>query len=321
MNKKILVSIICITYNHEKYIKYALDGFLIQETNFDFEILIHDDASTDKTASILKKYEGKYPDKIKIIYQKENQYSKGISPIKLLLNKAQGKYLAFCEGDDYWIDKNKLQKQIDFLEKNSEYMAVYHNVLIVDENNNHLLEEIPVFSMKDEFDIDKNKYIIGLLPGQLASLVCRNFNEILRKKNILLENYKVNGDMKYPIIFLYQGKIKYLEDKMACYRRTYTGNSWNARIKNKNILFYKYNSFIELKRLVKDYSGVELNINEKLSGVFLESVYFFINNIKFENLKVVLKIWKKSEIKYKLFQKLIKSVKNKIVFFRGKNGK
>lgn len=89
----------------------------MQKTNFKYEILIHDDASTDKTASIIKEYEGKYPDLIKAIYQEENQYSRGNNVNFILLERAKGKYLAFCEGDDYWIDENKLQKQVDFLKK------------------------------------------------------------------------------------------------------------------------------------------------------------------------------------------------------------
>ena len=116
-NNEILVSICCITYNHEKYIRDAIEGFLMQKTDFPFEVLIHDDASTDGTADIIREYETKYPDIIKPIYQTENQYSKGIK-ISATYNypRAKGKYIALCEGDDYWIDPYKLQKQVDFLE-------------------------------------------------------------------------------------------------------------------------------------------------------------------------------------------------------------
>ena len=138
MNEKIKVSIICMAYNHEKFISKALDGFLMQKTNFEYEILISDDASTDNTTQIIKEYEKKYPEIIKVIYQKENQYSKGIAPSMFLYEIAQGKYLSFCEGDDYWTDENKLQKQVDFLEENKEYYAVYHNVRVVDKNGNKI---------------------------------------------------------------------------------------------------------------------------------------------------------------------------------------
>ena len=104
------VSVICLAYNHEKYIRKTLEGFVKQKTNFSVEYIIHDDASTDSTASIVREFEEKYPDLIKPIYQKENQYSKGVPITRNLQMQVQGKYIAFCEGDDYWIDEYKLQK-------------------------------------------------------------------------------------------------------------------------------------------------------------------------------------------------------------------
>lgn len=110
-----LVSITCLTYNHAPYLRQCLDGFVMQKTSFPIEILIYDDASEDGTQDIIREYERKYPDLIKPIYQTENQYSKGVK-VEFVYNypRAKGKYIAFCEGDDYWTDPNKLQKQIDF---------------------------------------------------------------------------------------------------------------------------------------------------------------------------------------------------------------
>lgn len=122
-SKEIVVSISCITYNHVPYIRECLDGFLMQECEFSFEVLIHDDASTDGTAEIIREYQEKFPDIIKPVIQKENQYSKGVRSIgtKFNIPRAKGKYIAMCEGDDYWTDPLKLQKQVDFLEANSDY--------------------------------------------------------------------------------------------------------------------------------------------------------------------------------------------------------
>lgn len=121
-----LVSVRCITYNHEPYIAQALDGFLMQKTNFPFEVIVHDDASTDKTAEIIREYEKKFPKIIKPIYESENQYSKHDGSLERIVNSAlRGKYVAMCEGDDYWIDENKLQMQVDFLEGNPEYGMCY----------------------------------------------------------------------------------------------------------------------------------------------------------------------------------------------------
>lgn len=123
-----VVSIGCITYNHENYIKNAIEGFLIQKITFPVEIIIHDDASTDNTSNIIREYEQKYPNLFINIYQNENQYSKGNTPIfgNFIYPKARGKYIAFCEGDDFWTDPLKLQKQVNFLEANPDYSLTSH---------------------------------------------------------------------------------------------------------------------------------------------------------------------------------------------------
>lgn len=126
----IKVSICCFTYNHEEYIRDALDGFVMQKTDFDYEVIVHDDASTDATAAIIREYEQKYPNIIKPIYQTENQHSKNVNKMKeFVLPIIHGKYVAFCEGDDYWIDENKLQMQYDYMEEHGECSLVAHMAL------------------------------------------------------------------------------------------------------------------------------------------------------------------------------------------------
>lgn len=126
-NNPIVVSISCITYNHAPFIRQCLDGFMMQKTDFAFEVLIHDDASTDGTTEIIKEYEARYPDVIKPIYEEENQWVKGRRGSAVFnFPRARGKYIALCEGDDYWTDPLKLQKQVDFLEKNPEYVMCSH---------------------------------------------------------------------------------------------------------------------------------------------------------------------------------------------------
>src|SRR5450759_4645946 len=126
-----LVSVACLAYNHERYIRDAIEGFLKQRTTFPIEIIIHDDASTDCTSKIIGEYEAKYPNLIKTISQIENQYSIGNNPGIIMLEKANGKYIALCEGDDYWTDPCKLQKQVDFLEANEDFVLCFHKVKIL----------------------------------------------------------------------------------------------------------------------------------------------------------------------------------------------
>ena len=124
--EEMIVSIACVAFNHEEYLHATLDSFLMQETSFPFEILINDDVSTDGTVDILKEYEAKYPNIVKPVYQTENQYSKGINTISLLFPYAKGKYVAFCDGDDYWTDTKKLQIQVDAMQKHPEVDLSFH---------------------------------------------------------------------------------------------------------------------------------------------------------------------------------------------------
>ena len=175
-----LVTVCCTTYNHEDYIREAIESFLIQETDFPFEIIIHDDASTDGTAKIIREYEEKYPRLIRTIIQNENQYSKaGLINLRFVFPKAIGKYLALCEGDDYWTDPGKLQKQVTFLEENSDYVITYSDFQPFDENGiidyddvgarrdltaTELKRATPIFTLTSCF-----RNVIGEVPLDLMS--------------------------------------------------------------------------------------------------------------------------------------------------------
>lgn len=130
-----VVTVRCMTYNHEKYIRKAIESFLSQITNFSFEIIVHDDASTDKTTDIIREYESKYPHILKPIYETENQYSKHDGSIGRIMNEhTQGDFIAVCEGDDYWCDERKLQKQYDYMITHKECSLCCHNTVYHDLN-------------------------------------------------------------------------------------------------------------------------------------------------------------------------------------------
>lgn len=275
----------------------------MQKTNFKYEILIHDDASTDNTSKILKEYEEKYPEIIKVIYQSRNQTSMGISVISILLEKAQGKYLAFCEGDDYWIEEYKLQKQIDFLKNNSTYSAVYHNVKIVDEKNCKLNDRKArgVFPLYKDHTLMKSNMLIGVLTGQLGSLVCINFwkNFTVDSKKAYCK-CKVNGDLKINIILNNIGNIKFFSNIMSCYRRTYIGDSYNARTKDLDLTQKGYLDIFLVQKMIFEIFGYNLseNIIKRSKTKYL--VACFINSIRNKNLKRLnssLKLYIESDIK------------------------
>ena len=125
------VSVVCITYNHAPYIRKCIEGFIIQETSFPVEVIIRDDCSTDGTTAIIREYEAKYPQIIRTVYEAENQYSKGVRPGPVACKHARGKFIAMCEGDDYWTDPGKLQRQVALLEKDASVIMSAENAIVI----------------------------------------------------------------------------------------------------------------------------------------------------------------------------------------------
>lgn len=209
---KILVSICCLAYNHESYIRNCLDGFITQRTNFDFEVIIHDDASNDKTAEIIKEYELKYPNLIKPIYQIENQWSKGVRiTSELNFPRSKGKYIALCEGDDYWTDPYKLQKQVDFLEANPDYVLSFHKVKIL-KTDGTLVEDF-ITKVPENYE---NQETLARLGNYIhtPSVVFRN---IIKEFPPEMKLSPIGDYFLYMLLSEY-GKLKYFEEEMAVYR-------------------------------------------------------------------------------------------------------
>lgn len=217
---KPLVSICCTTYNHEKYIEDALEGFLIQETDFYFEILVHDDASTDNTADIIREYESMYPNLIKPIYQKDNQFSKGKNPfLDFNLPQAKGKFIALCEGDDYWQNGNKLQLQVDLLDQNPEYGLVHSGVDIFHEEYN----KKSVFKRKSTIDelsgsVLKKLIFINFITTCSVCIRTQIISQYIREfKQNERANWKI-GDYPLWLYTAYYHEMGFINQSLATYR-------------------------------------------------------------------------------------------------------
>lgn len=209
----ILVSICCFTYNHKNFLSQTLDGFLQQKVNFSIEILLHDDASNDGTVDIINSYAIQYPNLIKPILQQENIYSKGLLKTINVLNKSNGKYICMCEGDDFWCDPYKLQKQVDFLEENPEFMGCSHNTKILRESiENESKEEFVVSNLqKDIFTIDD--FTKGEVYFHNSSYMYKQINNVIYD---LLNRF--DGDWYISMVFASFGPIKYIDEVMSVYR-------------------------------------------------------------------------------------------------------
>ena len=215
-NLQPLVSICCITYNQESYICKTVEGFLLQKTTFPIEIIIHDDASTDRTAEIVKEYAIKSPDLILPIFQKENQWSKkeGSMSARFVFPHVRGKYIAMCEGDDYWTDPLKLQKQVDFLELHEDYGLVHTNYMIHNEfsNNPDMISGAICFNGRVMEKLIINNFIATLTVCFRSSLLSSiDFNEI-KSNNFLMADYPT------WLQIANLSKIHYIDEVTSIYR-------------------------------------------------------------------------------------------------------
>lgn len=221
----IKVSVLCTVYNHAEFLRACLDGFVMQKTNFKFEVIIHDDASTDGSADIIREYAAKYPDIFVPIYQTENQYSKGGGIAKRFMNhKVRGKYVAWCEGDDCWTHPEKLQRQVDFLDSHPDFTACVHcaNWKYYATGKSFVFPQIKESREYTAEEVILNgggHYANCSLMGRSALLL--NIPEIFTVKGI--------GDYQKYIYSAISGRFWCMKEVMSQYNNG-TPGSWNSRV-------------------------------------------------------------------------------------------
>lgn len=264
-DRKPLVIVWCIAYNQVNYIKDALEGFIMQKTNFCFEVVVHDDASTDGTSDIINQYAADYPEKIKCYIEKDNQWKKGGLPhILELMNTyhRRAKYIGFCEGDDYWTDPNKLQRQVDFLETHPDYSMCFHSA--------HKMYECNTVSWINCEDIQNKDYdatdlfVNWTVPT--ASVLCRKeamdfYANIRDAKNI--QNY----DIFIILCCAMVGKIRGMQEQMSVYRIQSQGLTYN----NKALIRTIMNNPEHFKCLKTNFPIVNKNyVDDTISKTYFE---------------------------------------------------
>lgn len=295
---KPIVSIRCTAYNHEKYISQCLDGFLIQETTFPFEIVIHDDASTDKTVSIIQEYEKKYPRIIKPIYETENQYSKGNGALARILDSHMwGKYIAFCEGDDYWTHPNKLQAQYDALEAHPELGICFGRVQFVDSNGNAVGHIAPdnidyannIITYLDYANLEFKK---GSWSFHTSSFFLRTsiyMQYVLERQGDLYGEFPY-GDMAIIHYFLLHSSGYLVPKIIGCYRMFSGGY-------NSYVLTHPEFAVVQEKKLISALTKFNIFLNYKYDNQIKSRIFRGqVKIAKIENNRKQLKYLYRSEV-------------------------
>jgi glycosyltransferase involved in cell wall biosynthesis len=266
------ISACIITYNHEPFLKECLEGAILQKLNCEYEIVIGEDCSTDNTLQICKEYADKYPHVIRLLPSKQNLGMIGNWNRTTL--ECKGEYIAICEGDDYWIDPLKLQKQVDFLEAREEYAGFSHQVKVLIDNKENRL-----FKQNVPSDIHVNDLIGGRL-FHTASLVFRR---------TVLELYNnapavLSADRLLNFCIAFSGKIHFSNECMCVYRIQSSGLHSNATLKQ---MLLDLNSISYLKKIYPMFpkyqylSYVYATIGLCKNGAFYEKVYYLFLSFLF----------------------------------------
>lgn len=244
------VSVICIAYNQRDYICRCLDSIFGQVTDFPYEVIVHDDASTDGTAEIIRSYSKKYPDKLIPILEKENQFKLGKNITQLTSRYARGKYIALCECDDWWTDSSKLQIQFNYMEKRPDCALCTHSVTCYDGNNGNIIGEFR--ASESDRDFDTNEVILG--GGGLFGTNSMFYRSDFRELPEEFLNWGV-GDYPTTIYLSLCGNVHYINQSLSAYRFCAKG-SWSEKYQDKDIAIDSNILLISgLRRIQKVYFG------------------------------------------------------------------
>lgn len=288
-NTDLLVTIQCLTYNHEPYIRKCLEGFIMQKTNFRFEAIVHDDASTDGTAEIVREYSEKYPGIIRAFFETENQYSKHNGVIgKIIRENTHGKYIAMCEGDDFWIDPLKLQKQVDFLESHPDYGLVHTYFNYVDVQGNIIPP--PTDFYKNLRGRIFDGYIWGYYlvnPGFI--LTCTS---MYRRSLYQLEE-KTFLDHGLFMMIARQSKTYCLREVTAAYRRNPAGamctaSTYYSNLCQRAILYQLYYFFLGASCC--DYYKINRRVAGEIEIAYTYSVLKYYKALQKEDWRILIGI-------------------------------
>lgn len=287
------ISILLLTYNHERFVKQALDSILMQKINVSYEIIILDDASTDKTPDILEEYRSRYPEKISLYLRKINS-GHATKNSYFMLSKAKGKYFAFLEGDDYWIDELKIQKQYDILKEHKEYSACTTDLIVVDGENNEISEHVYEPKENNIFTLEDFRHF--RIPGMTVTFFARNYFE-KNEFRILYKADKMMGDITIYMLYALKGDIYQLNEKTSAYRYVCASGQNNFNSIHQNNIYKDYMQaryWIKLENYIRKKHDKEFE--------FISMLYVLEQIVYQYPMKVVLNLIRQADNKWKYFQ-------------------
>lgn len=232
------VSVVLIAYNHGKYIKKALDSIFMQQTDFEFEVVVGEDCSTDNTRAILLEYKAAYPDRMTLLFREKNLGRPTLNVYQTIM-ACSGEYVAFLEGDDYWTDAHKLAEQVGFLRDHPEYIAVTHSCGLVDEQDREITDKVlDMYRWSGRYTFEDFKGA-DCWPGHYATVLCRNvFQSVKYDFSILYKAHDFLDDGVILLFLLLQGDIYRMDEVMSCWRyvKKKDGGNWNSLAMKRNLM-------------------------------------------------------------------------------------
>ncbi len=291
-NNEIMLTVKMLAYNHEKYIAQAIESIVSQKTEYRYELLIGEDCSTDNTRAVIQEYEERYPEIIRVIYQKHNL---GCTKNSYSLDlHARGKYVAGCEGDDFWCDDSRIQKDVEYLESHPEYVGVCHKCRIVDEEGREIAPDT-LDSREKFWEFDKDVFTLRdyekwLTPGHGCAQTRRNvIKGSALDYSIIYKASKRVGDRTHLLVHIVEGDIRCMPDVVACYRYRISGNHNNFMTfqKQNNIRDEDYLMMMRLEQWALRNKGIKLDLETVKKDRFAGSVVTWMNNPVKENGRVV----------------------------------
>lgn len=287
----IVLSILVITYQHKKYISKALDSILMQKTSFRTEILVSDDCSTDGTREVLLEYKRRYGNRIHLILRNKNVGA--TKNAYYIMTKAKGKYICTLEGDDYWTDDLKLEKQVQYLDTHPGSMGVFHKCHVVGEYGNSLrIDYRTIYDSKEGYTL--KDFQSGTLPGHTGTFMYRNiFKEKNGRYNFFYRIHNLVGDQTVYCILLSKGTFGYIDEDMSVYRKVVRKNGTNAASvsANNNNSFIMWKYFVDLELCMEKRLGVFMDLSMRRRDTLLNAYYKFKENMSVANFYIILKVF------------------------------